>query len=108
MRVLKMRALAQGGIDIGKNTTVTVKKDAKSVKTIFKADDAGTYVIVANPKKRLTVHDKDGKLLFDGEIETKEQQQKVPAKIWEKAKAILKEMRPMNDDQPERRGPSSD
>jgi len=43
-------------------------------------------VIVATPNKRLTAHDKDGKLLFDGDIETPEQQQKVPAEVWEKVK----------------------
>jgi len=100
--------LAQGGVEIGKNTTVTVKKDAKSAKTIVKADEAGTYVIVANPKRRLTVHDKDGKLLFDGEIETKEQQQKVPKEIWRKAEAMLEEMGPLNDHQPEPEALSTD
>ncbi len=104
----ELEALAQGGVEIGKNTTVTVKKDAKSAKTIVKADEAGTYVIVANPKRRLTVHDKDGKLLFDGEIETKEQQQKVPKEIWRKAEAMLEEMGPLNDHQPEPEALSTD
>ena len=48
-----------------KDATVIVKSDRKSVKTVVKADDSGTYVIVASPKKRLTAHDKEGKLLLD-------------------------------------------
>jgi hypothetical protein len=104
----ELEALAKGGVDIGKNTTVTVKKDAKSVRTIVKADDDGTYVIVANPKKRLTVHDNDGKILFDGEIETKEQQGKVPPEIWLKAKPMLEEMSPAAEDQPEPEAQSTD
>jgi PDZ domain len=90
-------ALALGGLNVGKGTTLTVKKNANSAKSIAKADESGTYVIVANPKKRLTVHDNAGKLIFDGEIETQEQQQKVPLEIWTKAKAMLDEMGPPKD-----------
>ena len=54
-------------------------------------------MIVSNPKRRLTVHDNSGKLVFDGEIETEEQQQKVPPEIWTKAKAMLDEMGPAKD-----------
>ena len=66
----------------------------------MKSDESGTYVIVANPKKRLTVHDKDGKMVFDGEIETEEQQEKVPTEIRSKADSMLKEMRPVEEEQP--------
>jgi len=89
------------------NTTVTVKKNAKAVQTIVKADSNGTYVIVANPKKRLTVHDKDGKLVFDGEIETKEDQKKVPADLWPQTELMLKEMGPASDDRSESLEPTS-
>src|ERR1051326_2770225 len=106
--VTNLEAFAGSGIDVSKGTTVTVKKNAKSAKSIAKADESGTYVIVANPKKRLTVHDHEGKLVFDGEIETTDQQQKVPAEIWSKAKAMLDEMGPAKDDNsaPEARSPN--
>ena len=90
-------ALTLEGLNVGKGTTLTVKKNANSAKSIAKADETGTYVIVSNPKKRLTVHDNAGKLIFDGEIETQEQQQKVPPEIWSKAKAMLDEMGPAKD-----------
>jgi len=90
-------ALALGGLNVGKGTTLTVKKNANSAKSIAKADETGTYVIVSDPKKRLTVRDNAGKLIFDGEIETQEQQQKVPPEIWTKAKAMLDEMGPAKD-----------
>jgi len=90
-------ALTLGGLNVGKGTTVTVKKNANSAKSIAKADETGTYVILSDPKRRLTVHDNAGKLIFDGEIETQEQQQKVPPEIWTKAKAMLDEMGPAKD-----------
>jgi hypothetical protein len=102
-------ATALGRVDVealtegcNTNTTVIVKKNGKAVKTIVKADSNGTYVIVANPKKHLTVHDKDGKLVFDAEIETKQQQEKVPADLWPQTDLMLKEMgRTSNEDRSE-------
>jgi len=90
----ELEALARGGVDLRKNATVVVKKDTNSVKTMVKTDTSGTYVIVANPRKRLTVHDQYGKLLFDGEIETDEQQEKVPQDLWPKLKSMLEQMGP--------------
>ena len=84
--------LAKGGVDIDKDATVTVKSHDHSVQTQVKTDDNGTYVIVANPKKRLTAHDNKGKLLFDGEIETPEQQKKVPKEVWAEVEPMLKQM----------------
>lgn len=103
--VTNLEALTLEGLNVSKGTTFTVKKNANSAKSIAKADETGTYVIVANPKRRLTVHDNDGKLIFDGEIETDEQQQKVPTEIWSKAKAMLEEMGPTRsgDSEPEAR-----
>src|ERR1043166_8185136 len=62
------------------------------IKTMVQSNESGTFVIVANPKRRLTVHDKAGKMIFDGEIETPEQQAKVPADVWEKVKPMLEKM----------------
>lgn len=84
--------LARNGMDIDKDATVTVKSHDHSVQTQVKTDDNGTYVIVANPKKRLTAHDNNGKLLFDGEIETPEQQKKVPKEVWDEVEPMLKQM----------------
>jgi len=84
--------LAKSGVDIDKDATVTVKSHDHSTQTQVKTDDNGTYVIVANPKKRLTAHDNNGKLLFDGEIETPEQQKKVPKEVWTEVEPMLKQM----------------
>jgi hypothetical protein len=62
-----------------------------------KADDTGTYVIVANPGKHLTVHDESGKLTFDGEIETSEQQATVPREIWDKVEPMVNKIRSAKD-----------
>jgi hypothetical protein len=99
--VTNLDALTLDGLNVGKGTTLTVKKNGNSAKSIAKADETGTYVIVANPKKRLTVHDNQGKLIFDGDIETEAEQQKVPAELWIKAKTMLDEMGPTKEDKPE-------
>ena len=87
-----LEELAKSGVDIDKDATVTVKSHDHSVQTQVKTDDNGTYVIVANPKKRLTAHDNNGKLLFDGEIETPEQQKKVPKEVWTEVEPMLKQL----------------
>jgi hypothetical protein len=88
----ELAELTRGGVDLGKNTTVVIKNDGKSAKTMVKTDDRGSYVIVADPDKHLTAHDKAGKLLFDGAIESPEQQKKVPKAVWERIKPMLDEM----------------
>lgn len=90
----ELEALVQSGVQLGSGVTVILKKDGSSAKSIVKADETGTRILVANPRKHLTVHDKDGKLVFDGEIETEEQQKKVPAEVWEKVKPMLEQLGP--------------
>jgi hypothetical protein len=87
-----LEELARSGVEVDKDATVTIKSRNDSVRTIVKTDDTGTYVIVANPKKRLTAHDKDGKLAFDGEIETREQQEKVPKEVWNKVQPMIEQL----------------
>jgi PDZ domain len=90
----ELAELVRREMDFEKDSTVTVKNDGKSIKTIVTRDDTGTYVIVADPKKRLTAHDKDGKLIFDGAIETADEQDKVPKDIWEKVKRMIDQPEP--------------
>src|ERR1041385_1665370 len=97
----ELQAFARGGVGLGSGTPVQVKKNAKSVRSIVKTDETGSYVIVANPKKRLTVHDKDGKMVFDGEIETEQQQEKIPEEVRSRTKEMLKELGPMEEEQPQ-------
>jgi hypothetical protein len=86
--------LVDGKLGLSKDATVTINSSSgSSVRTMVKADDTGTYVIVANPRKRLTAHDDSGKLTFDGEIETSEQQATVPTEIWEKVEPMMSKMR---------------
>jgi len=88
----KLGNLADGGMNLGKDSTVVVKNEGERVRTIVKKDESGTYVIVADPAKHLTAHDSDGKLLFDGTIDSPEQQQNVPKEVWEKAKPMLEQL----------------
>jgi hypothetical protein len=89
-RVLK--DLRDKGITIDKDASVTVQSSGRQVRTIVKTDDSGSFVLVADPRKRLTAHDKDGKLVFDGEIESGEQLEKVPASIRDRVKEMIEEL----------------
>lgn len=84
-----LEELARSGVLLDNQATVTVRNTGKSSKSLVKTDESGTIVIVANPKLHLTAHDKDGKLLFDGEIESDEQRAKVPKEVWEKVEPML-------------------
>jgi hypothetical protein len=72
--------------------TVTVRSTGQSSKSMVTSDDSGTIVLFSNPKPHLTAHDKDGKLLFDGEIETSEQRDQVPRVLWKKVEPMLDKM----------------
>jgi hypothetical protein len=87
-----LEELARGWLGISKDATVTVNSTGNHAKTMVKADDTGTYVIVANPHMHLIAHDSTGKLIFDGEIETPEQQANVPRAIWEKVQPLVEKM----------------
>jgi hypothetical protein len=86
--------LHRAGISGDNKATVVVRKSGKSAGSIIQSDDSGCIVIISNPKRRLTAHDQDGKLIFDGEIETQEQQDKVPRDLWEKVEPLLKKAGP--------------
>lgn len=87
-----LKDLKEKGITIDNNASVTVQSTGREVRTLVKTDDGGTMVLVADPRKRLTAHDKSGKLVFDGEVETKEQLEKVPAAIRDRVKEMLEEL----------------
>jgi hypothetical protein len=92
-----LEELARSGVAVGDDATVTVRSNAKSVKSMVKADDAGTIVLVANPTLHLTAHDKKGKLLFDGEIETSKQRDKVPRDLWERVEPMVEKLEAKGD-----------
>jgi len=96
---VKVQQWTQRNVNPGQATTITLTKNAKSMRTFVKADETGTYVIVAGPAKHLTVHDKEGTVLFDGDIETPAEQQKVPAGFWQKTQLMLREMNAAPDDE---------
>jgi hypothetical protein len=95
------RELLRSGIDVNNNASVTVRSTGQRAKSVVKADESGTIVLVSNPKPYLTAHDKDGKLLFDGEIDTPEQRAKVPPELWEKVEPLLDKVAPRAEEEPE-------
>ncbi len=95
------RELQRSRIDLDNNASVTVRSTGHRVKSAVKTDESGTIVIVCNPTPRLTAHDKEGKLLFDGEIATPEERAKVPPELWEKVEPLLDKVAPKAEEEPE-------
>jgi hypothetical protein len=87
----RLKELLKSGISVDDNATVVVRSKGKSSRSIVKTDDSGTIVVVGPPNLRLTALDKSGKLIFDGEIETPEQQATVPAEVWKRVEPLLDE-----------------
>lgn len=93
-----LKEVQRSGLLADNSASVTVRSTGERVQSIVKADESGTMVIVSNPKPRLTAHDKDGKLLFDGEIDTPEQRAKVPPELWERVEPLLDKLAPQAEE----------
>jgi hypothetical protein len=85
---------------------VVVRSKGKSSRSLVKTDDTGTIILVGPPDVRLTARDKNGKLLFDGEIETDEQRATVPQDLWERVKPLV-DKESLETTEPAKRGPAS-
>lgn len=88
----EMDEMATNRLDVANGATVVVQKDLPSARSIVQTDETGDYTIIADPKRRLTVHNHAGKLLFDGEIETAAEQARVPKDLWEKVRPMLDQL----------------
>lgn len=97
--------LAHSKMLVDEKANVVVRSSGKNVKSVVKSDEAGTLVLIRNPRLYLTAHDKDGKLLFDGPIETDEERAKVPAPVWDRVEPLLEEMRPQAETPEPKPGP---
>jgi hypothetical protein len=84
--------LAGSGVVIDNNATVVVRNSNKEVKSLVQTDESGTLVLVNKPKLHLTAHDKEGNLVFDGEIETSDQRAKVPHELWERVEPLVEKL----------------
>src|SRR5579859_7021468 len=94
--------LANSNMFVDQNASVTVRSTGKGVKSLVNTDDSGTIILVNQPKLHLTAHDKDGRLIFDGEIETADQRAKVPHDLWERVEPLLEKMEANPPDQSEK------
>lgn len=87
-----LREIAGSGVVLDNKATVTIRSAGKDVSSIVTADESGTIVVFSNPKPHLTVHDKEGRLVFDGPIESQEERAKVPADVWARVQPMLSKM----------------
>jgi hypothetical protein len=85
--------LAHSGVVLDDKADVVVRSSGRHVKSLVRSDDSGTIVVVGNPKLHLTAHDKEGKLLFDGPIESAEDKGKVPPELWDRVEPVVNQMR---------------
>jgi hypothetical protein len=88
-----LESLANSGLVVDDKADVVVRSSGKTVKSMVKSDDSGTIVLLSNPGLHLTAHDKDGKLLFDGPIESSDDRAKVPHELWQRVEPLLDQMR---------------
>lgn len=95
-----IKKLEQRKVVVDRDATVTVRSGGNSVRSMVQSDDQGTLVLIADPKPRLTAHDTRGKMLFDGPVETPNQQQQVPPEVWNRAEPMLKRL--LEDGAPEK------
>jgi hypothetical protein len=93
--------LANSNVFVDNNARVTVRSSGKGVKSLVNTDDSGAIILVNQPKLHLTAHDKDGELIFDGEIETAEQRAKVPRDLWKRVEPLLDKMEAEQPEEPE-------
>lgn len=84
-----LREIAGSGVVLDNKATVTIRSAGKDGNSIVTADDSGTIVIFSNPKVHLTAHDKEGRLIFEGQIDTPEEREKVPKELWLKVEPLL-------------------
>ena len=84
--------LDRSRVSVDDKANVVVRSSGKNVKSVVKSDDSGTVVLIRNPRLYLTVHDQDGKLLFDGPIETQDERAKVPPEVWDHVEPLLDQM----------------
>jgi hypothetical protein len=97
----ELEALVRGGVDVDKDATVIVRDKRKSNRTMVQTDETGSYNIVeAGGKTHATARDKNGKLLFEGEIDTPAERQKVPKDVWEKLEPMFDEISTPTPDEP--------
>lgn len=87
-----LRELSRSRVIVDNHARVLVRSDGHNTKSLVNTDDTGTIVLVRNPKLHLTAHDAEGKLVFDGEIETAEQRGEVPGDLWKKVEPLVEKM----------------
>lgn len=85
-----LRNLLQSEVRVGKDTGLLLRSREGTSRSIAKSDDWGTLLVVG-PPLRLTAHDKNGHLVFDGPIETPEERAKVPPELWKRVAPLLDE-----------------
>jgi hypothetical protein len=85
----RLKDLLKSGVSVDDNATVIVRSTGKSSRSLVKTDDTGTIILVGPPNLRLTARNKDGRLLFEGDIETEEQRAKVPRDLWKRIEPLV-------------------
>jgi hypothetical protein len=96
--------LTHSGLKVDDRADVVVRSSGKSSKSLVQSDESGTIVLLANPGLQLTAHDKSGKLLFDGPIDTPDQRAQVPSDLWARVQPLVEQMR----GEAEKPGPAAD
>jgi hypothetical protein len=100
----KLDQLARDGVDVDNDATVIIRNKRNTSRTMVQTDDSGSYIIETGKNTHLTARDKNGKLLFDGEIDTPAEKEKVPKNVWEKVAPMLDQMTAPEGGKPKTQG----
>jgi hypothetical protein len=95
-----LESVAHDGVNVDKDATVIVRNKSNSNRMVLQTDDTGTYIIERGAKTRLTARDQHGKLLFEGEIDTAAQREKVPKEVWEKVESMYDQVATPDESRP--------
>jgi len=85
-----LEAVARGGVAVDRDATVILRNKHDFYRTVVHTDESGTYILEAGAKSHLIAHDKNGKLLFEGDIDNTSEK-KMPKEVWEKVAPMIEE-----------------
>ncbi len=94
--------LVRDGVDVDADATIVIRNKRNSNRTMLQTDETGTYIVEGGAKTHLTARDKHGKLLFDGEIDTPAEREKVPKEVWEKVEPMFNQITAPGDSVPKK------
>lgn len=88
----KLESLAREGVHVDDDATIIIRNKHNTTKTMVETDESGSYILEAGETIHLTARDHQGKLLFEGDIDTPAKRASVPKEVWEKVEPMFEQI----------------